>query len=200
MPVSVSFCTPASGCGARDAEIGDERVSAGEQNVLGLDVAVDDALLVRIAKRVVHLEGDRDRVFDGQHSLAIQAIAQRLALHERHHIVEQIAGDARVEQPEDVGMLQLRGESDLALEPLAAERRGELRHEHLDRDFAIVLDVVREIDGGHSATTKLADNIVLTLERSLQPGQDVRCCGLDVERIGQGGLRRGERLNKLASA
>ena len=175
-------------------------MSTREENVLGLDVAVDDALLVRVAKRVVHFERDRDRVFDGQHSLAIQAIAERFALHERHHIVEEIARHARVVQTEDVGVMQLRGESNLALEPLGAEGRGEVRHEDFDRYFATVLDVVREIDDGHSTPPKLADNIVLALERSLQPGQDVRCCGLDVERIGQGGLRRGERLNKLASA
>ena len=68
----------------------------------------------------------RDRVFDGQHSLAIEAIAERFALHERHHIVEEIAGHARVVQTEDVRVLQLRGETDLALEPLGAEGRGEV--------------------------------------------------------------------------
>ena len=38
-------------------------------------------------------------------------------------------------------MLQPGGESDLALEPLGAERGGELGVEHLERDRAVVLEV-----------------------------------------------------------
>ena len=45
---------------------------------------------------------------------------------------------------------------DLAQEPLGAERGGELRAQHLDRDVAVVLEVVREVDGGHAAAPELA--------------------------------------------
>ena len=39
-------------------------------------------------------------------------------------------------------MLEPRGELDLALEPLGAERGGELGVQHLERDLAVVLVVV----------------------------------------------------------
>ena len=53
-------------------------------------------------------------------------------------------------------MLQSRGELDLAQEALRAERMRQLGVQHLDRDEPLVLDVVREIDGGGAATANLA--------------------------------------------
>ena len=53
-------------------------------------------------------------------------------------------------------MLQGGDGLDLAEEPLGADDRGELRAQHLDRDLAVVLEVVREIDGGHAAGAELA--------------------------------------------
>ena len=41
-------------------------------------------------------------------------------------------------------------------EALGAERGGELGAQDLDGDVAIVLEVVREIDGGHAARAELA--------------------------------------------
>ncbi len=37
--------------GARDTEVGDERVSLAQQDVVGLDVAMDHALVVRVVER-----------------------------------------------------------------------------------------------------------------------------------------------------
>ena len=53
-------------------------------------------------------------------------------------------------------MLQPGGEPDLAQEPLGAERGGELGVQHLERDLAVVLEVVREVDRGHAAAAELA--------------------------------------------
>ena len=50
-----------------------------EQDVLGLDVAVDDTVRVRVAQRVGHLAADLERVVHGQLLLAGQPIAQRLS-------------------------------------------------------------------------------------------------------------------------
>ena len=52
-------------------------------------------------------------------------------------------------------MLQVGGDLDLREEPLGAEHGAELRLEHLDRDLAIVLEVVGEIDRGHAALAEL---------------------------------------------
>ena len=54
------------------------------------------------------------------------------------------------------GCCSVRGRLDLGEEPLGAERRGEIGVQHLDRDVAVVLEVVREIDGRHAAAAELA--------------------------------------------
>src|SRR5688572_13003186 len=61
-------------------------------------------------------------------------------------------------------MLEVRRGADLREEPLAADDRRELGAEHLDRDVAIVLDVVREVDRGHPARAKLALDAVPAIE------------------------------------
>ena len=63
---------------------------------------------------------------------------------------------ARVQEREDVGMLQLGGDFDLAEEAVFTQRRGELRPEYLHRDPAVVLHVLGEVDGGHPPTAELA--------------------------------------------
>ncbi len=52
-------------------------------------------------------------------------------------------------------MLQVGGDLDLGQESLGAEHRGQLRPQHLDRDLAVVLQVLGEIDRGHAALAQL---------------------------------------------
>ena len=56
---------------------------------------------------------------------------------------------------QDVGVLQAGAEPDLAEEPLGAQRLGQLGMEHLERDGAVVSQVVREEYGGHAAASQL---------------------------------------------
>jgi len=53
-------------------------------------------------------------------------------------------------------MLQVGGGLDLAEEPLGADDGAELGAEHLDRDAAIMLDVLCQVDGGHAALAEFA--------------------------------------------
>ena len=80
-------------------------------------------------------------------------------------------GFARVEHGEDVGVLQPGGEPDLAQEALRAERGGELGVQHLERDLAVVLEVVREIDRGHAPAAELALERVAVGQGGLEPFQ-----------------------------
>ena len=52
-------------------------------------------------------------------------------------------------------MLQVRGDPDLAQEAITAEGGGEFRMQDLEGDGPIVLDVVREEDGGHATPAEL---------------------------------------------
>ncbi len=97
-----------------------------QQDVLGLDVPVDDAVAVGIVERARDLGGDPDRVVDRQLLLPDKPVAQRFAFDERHRIEEKAVGFARVEQRQDVRVLEVGGGSDLAQEPLGADHGGQL--------------------------------------------------------------------------
>ena len=70
-------------------------------------------------------------------------------------------------------MLQIGGRLDLGEEALAADHRGELGPQHLDRDVAVVPEVVREVDGGHAARAELALDAVAVGEGDGEPVEDV---------------------------
>jgi hypothetical protein len=52
-------------------------------------------------------------------------------------------------------MLEPGGEADLALEPLRAERLGQLRPQNFQGDGAVVLEIVRQVDRSHAARAEL---------------------------------------------
>ena len=84
--------------GPGDAEVGDDRVAVGEQDVLGLDVAVDHPAPVGVVQRVGHLRRRSSTAsVDREPSSRHQPVAQRLAVHERHHRVQQAGGLARLD-------------------------------------------------------------------------------------------------------
>ena len=145
-----------------DAEVGHPRVPAREHDVLGLDVAVNDPAGMGIAKRLGDLARHLEGVVERQLLLALHAVAEGLPRDVGHDVVEQppaIVGGgldhAAVEEGQDVRMVELGGDGDLAEEPLGAERVGELGVEDLDRHRAVVLEIVREVDGGHAALAQL---------------------------------------------
>ena len=65
-------------------------------------------------------------------------------------------------------MLQVGGDLDFLEESLRAERRRELRLEHLERDLSVVSEVVSHIHGGHAALAELSLDAVAVGECSLQ--------------------------------
>ena len=61
-------------------------------------------------------------------------------------------------------MLERRGGLDLDDEPLGTEHRRELGLQHLERDVAVVLEVVRQVHGGHAAGAEFTLDGVATGE------------------------------------
>ena len=96
----------------------------------------------------------------GQLSFAFEPVAQRFAGDERHHIVEQSLGGSAVEQWEDMRVLEARGGPDLRQKAIGPECGAEIRVEDLDRDIAIVLAIVCEVDGGHATFADFALDLV----------------------------------------
>ncbi len=142
-----------------------------QQDVLGLDVAMDDVVPMRVIERISHLDGDAERFVNGYRWAARKPIAQRLSRHDRHHEVQAAARFARVVEREDMRMIQAGGQLDLSKKALAAERFREIGTQDFDRDFPAVLVVVGQVDRGHTARSELAVESILMGERI---GQDCR--------------------------
>ena len=113
------------------AEVGDQGVALGDQDVVGLDVAVDDPPPVRVRQGLRDFAQDGDHGGGRERAFALDPRAQGLALDERHHVVHDVAGAAGGEERDDVGVLQSGGDLDLAPEPLDADVGGRLGREHL---------------------------------------------------------------------
>ena len=90
--------------------------------------------------------GDPDDHVDGNRPVTQEPAAQRLTIDERHDVIQETARFARVVRRENVRMAQSCGDPNFPQKPIGADRKGDLRHEHLDRDFATVLWIVGEED------------------------------------------------------
>src|SRR3989442_3082890 len=69
-------------------------------------------------------------------------------------------------------MTEAGGGFDLPEKPLPPEGGCELRRQHLDRDGATVLQVLRKVDRGHSPAPQLALDRVATGEGGLNVGEE----------------------------
>ena len=142
--------------GQRDAEVGHHRPAVVEQDVVRLDVAVDQAMVVGVVERAGDFRGDADGIVHRQLDLALEPGAERSALDVGHYVEHRALDPARVEQGKDVGMVQVGGGLDLLEEALGSDQRRELRVHHLDGHLAIVAGVVGEEHRGHASGAQLA--------------------------------------------
>ena len=150
----------------RDAEVGDlDRTFGRDEDVRGLDVAVDDPVAVRVVECGGHLARHAQRFGDGERAVVVDDAAQRGAVDELHDDVGDVVVLARVVGRDDVGVSELGGGDRLAPEPgpqPVVERQ--LGVEGLDRDATRQEDVVADPYGGHPATSDRADEPVAVTE------------------------------------
>ena len=152
-----------------DAEVGHQRRSVLEQDILRLDIPVDDALAMGVGEGARRFLRDPHRLFHRQLLLAVQPGPEGLALDERHDVEEEAVRLARVEERQDVGMLEPGGEADLVQEALGPEHRAELGMQHLERDPPVVAEVPGQIDRGHAAAPELALETIVVGYGPLEP-------------------------------
>jgi hypothetical protein len=143
------------------AEVEDPELSLPVQDqVRGLDVAVDDPVLVRVGEPREQLQHERQRgARVGPHArldpvLQVRAL-QQLERHERGAFVL-----AELVDDHDVRVLELGRGARLAQEAGAVVRAAEPRRHHLERDLALERRVERAVDGAHRAVADLAQDRV----------------------------------------
>src|SRR2546430_9041302 len=145
--------------------------------VVGLDVAMDNPLPVRVGEGVGDLPEQTHGFGDGELPLARQPGAQRFPLHERHGVVQHPAGTAGGQERHDVGVLEPGGDPHLALETIDAQGGCELGRENLEDYPAAQGDLVREKDTAHPPAAQLPLDAVgacqVGLELPQQIGQKV---------------------------
>lgn len=84
--------------GFRDPEVRDQRVTPRQHHVVGLDVAVHNAVLVRVCERPADVAQNPDRFVARQSAFPLQPLAKGGPVLEGHDIVQQAAGLTGVEQ------------------------------------------------------------------------------------------------------
>jgi len=132
----------------------------GDEEILGFQVPVDYAFLVRGGEAVSDLDGILGRLASGQGTCR-QSRAERLAFEQLRDDVRRSLVRADVKERDDVGMIQRGGRTGLLLE--AAEAIGvvgEDGRENLDGDLATQSRVPRAVHLTHPAGTEWAQNLV----------------------------------------
>ena len=143
---------------ARDPEVGDlDAALAVDEHVVGLDVPVDDPVLVRVAERGEDLPRVRDRDGHGARAARHDQLLQRPALDVLHHDVVRAVGDPAVVDRDDVRVREPGGVRRLA--PEALDELLVVRVplvEDLHGDVASELLVLGKPDVRHPARAELA--------------------------------------------
>jgi hypothetical protein len=146
---------------------------ARDEHVVRLDVAMHDAARVRVRERIHHIAQHAHRIAHRHLALARELRAQRLALDERHRIVEEIAGLAGREHRHDVRMLERCRELDLAAKALDVHTRSRLGREHFHHHASSERRLPGKEDVRHPTAAELPFDAVGITEGTLQPVDEI---------------------------
>ncbi len=125
----------------------------GDEHVRGLDVAMDEPLLVRGVERLCDLREEIDRALGLERAVLGHDLGQVRALDVAHREEEQAVLVSRLVDRDDVRVVERGGDPRLAQEALAeALVLGELGGDDLERDLAAEALLLGAVDRTHPAT------------------------------------------------
>ena len=131
-------------------------VAALDENVLGLHVAVDHAVRVRVGERSATSRSSRTTSRGSRRPACADALRQRLAVDEAHDEEDVAADLVGAVDRHDVLVRQRARGARLAQKALAHDRVvGEMRRQRLDGDAPVEPEVAREVDDAHAAAADL---------------------------------------------
>ncbi len=140
-----------------------------EQDVVGLDVAVNDRQRVGGRERVSGLPHDAPRLVGRHPAPTPDPRRERLPFDQPHHEVDDAATFADIVDRHDVGMGQSRRRLRFAGETLPDLRReGQFRRQHLHRHPPLQPLVPRAVHHAHATAADFAFDGVGVAERLLQ--------------------------------
>ena len=144
-----------------DPEVGDLDVPLlGDQEVLRLEVAVHDVLLLGGGEAGEEVVQDHDHLLGPQ---LAHVRAQRAAAQVLHRDVRRALGEERLIDDDDVRVAERAGDVRLAQEALDQLRiLGAERRQLLERHQPLQIGLARQVDRGHAAAAQLAQNLVST--------------------------------------
>ncbi len=150
----------------RDAEVQElgldlPRQRLPEEDVVGLQVAVDDVALVHRRHRGAHREHEVQRGREGERAAVVDAVGEALPLEELHREVGHAVDGARVVDLDDVGVLEARRGLRLA-EEARGERgvRGQLAAQDLQRHALLQRELQGLVDHPERARAEHALDLV----------------------------------------
>src|SRR5919112_3066215 len=103
-----------------------------EQDILGFNVAMDYRMTMSVVERACDLARDANRIRNRELSLAPKSVAKRLTLDQRHDIEEEAVCLARIEELQNMRVLEIGSGLDLGQEPLGAHDSSQLRSKHFE--------------------------------------------------------------------
>jgi hypothetical protein len=151
------------GEGPRNPEIGDHRVPTSDKYVLGLDVAVDDAMPVGVQQPLQHVTEDSMTGPGRHHPFALKPAPKGFAPDVGHDVVgtarsRRIGQGPDRQERNDAGVLEPGGLEDFLLEPSEELLAHQVGREDFDYHVTIESHLFGEEDPRHPTAGELSDD------------------------------------------